>query len=438
MHKKDNMIPTTLLSCLLLVASFIAGVSPASASEYLIHAGRLIDGVADKPRENVSVLVSGKKIVSVQSGFAAPAEQQEVVDLKDATLMPGLMDMHSHIEVILTPQSYIEKFSLDEANHAIRSTVYAENILMAGFTTIRNLGGRVSLNLRDEINSGRVPGPRIYAAGAPIATTGGHGDPTNGLNRELSLLYGPPGPDKGVINGPYEAREAVRQRYKDGSDVIKLTVTGGVLSLAKSGDNPQFMQDELDAIMEAANDYGFVVAVHAHGAEGMLRAVEAGVHSVEHGTYMTDDIMRLMKRKGTYFVPTITAGKWVAEHADAYPAVIQPKARAVGPKMQDTFARAYAAGVKIAFGSDNGVFPHELSGREFKYMVEAGMPPMEAIQSATMSAATLLRIDDQVGSVEGGKLADLVAVKGNPLNDIELMTDVSFVMKDGVIYKGME
>ena len=170
----------------------------------------------------------------------------------------------------------------------------------------------------------------------------------------------------------------------------------------------------------------------------MLRAVEAGVHSVEHGTYMTDDIMRLMKRKGTYFVPTITAGKWVAEHADGYPAVIQPKARAIGPKMQDTFARAYAAGVKIAFGSDNGVFPHELSGREFKYMVEAGMPPMEAIQSATMSAATLLQIDDQVGSVEEGKLADLVAVKGNPLNDIELMTDVSFVMKDGVIYKGME
>lgn len=417
----------------LLITTMFAGV--VHANSYVIHAGKLIDGISKRATENVSVVVADSKIVSVDSGFIAPSSEQTLIDLKDSTLMPGLMDLHSHVETLLTPESYAEKYSIDEANTAIRSTVYAKDLLMAGFTTVRDLGGETVTNLRDEINRGTVPGPRIYAAGRAIATTGGHADPTNGLNRTLSHAIGTPGPDAGVVNGPYEARQAIRQRYKEGADVIKLTVTGGVLSLAKSGDNPQFMEDELQAIMEAANDYGFVVAVHAHGAAGMKRAVEAGVHSVEHGTYMTDDIMRLMKRKGTYYVPTISAGKWVEKHADAYPAVIRPKARAIGPLIQDTFARAYKAGVKIAFGSDNGVFPHGLSGQEFVYMVEAGMPEMEAIKSATIHAATLLRIQDKLGSVEPGKLADLVAVKGNPLEDIELMTKVDFVMKDGVVYK---
>jgi imidazolonepropionase-like amidohydrolase len=244
-----------------------------------------------------------------------------------------------------------------------------------------------------------------------------------------------PGPKEGVINGPDDAYKAVRQRYKEGSDVIKLTVTGGVLSLAKSGDNPQFTDEELAAIMDAAKDYHFVVAVHAHGAEGMKRAIRAGVHSVEHGTYMDQEAMKLMRKKGTYYVPTITAGKWVAEYADSYPPVVQPKARAVGPQIQSTFAKAYKNKVKIAFGTDAGVFPHGLNAREFLYMVEAGMPAMEAIQSATMESAKLLRIDDQLGSIKKGKIADIIAVKGDPLSDITLMQKVSFVMKEGQVYK---
>ncbi len=419
----------------LAIAITTLATSLAHAEDYIIHAGRMIDGVSNTARESVSVLVSGDKIRTIKSGFVTPESNQKVVDLKNSTLMPGLMDMHTHVDANITPESYTEGFFKDPTDFALRATQYTRATLRAGFTTVRNLGGSVSMELRDAINAGYIEGPRIFAAGTAIATTGGHADPTNGLNRELSYLMGDPGPKEGVISGPIEARRAIRQRYKDGSDVIKLTVTGGVLSLAKSGDNPQFMADELEAIMETARDYGFVVAVHAHGAEGMRRAVEAGVDSVEHGTYMTKDIMKLMKKKGTYYVPTISAGKWVEEHADGYPAIIQPKARAVGPKIQSTFAEAYKSGVKIAFGSDSGVFPHGLNGMEFVYMVEAGMPPMEAIQSATMTAAKLLRIDDTLGSVESGKIADLVAVKGNPLENIELMKQVSFVMKEGIIYK---
>lgn len=420
---------------ILVAALVLANSISVLASDYVIHAGRLIDGKSNKATEKMSVIVKDNRITDIKSGYVASAEGQKVIDLKNHTLMPGLMDMHSHVDMIVDAEYYTKNFFKDEADQALRATQFTEDLLMAGFTTVRNLGGTVSLNIRDAVNAGYIPGPRIYAAGIGISTTGGHLDHTNGLNKQLSHLFGPPGPVKGIIDGPYAARQAVRQRYKDGSDVIKLAVTGGVLSMAKSGDNPQFMADELEAIMEAANDYNFVVAVHAHGEKGMKRAVEAGVHSVEHGTYMTPEIMKLMKKKGTYYVPTISAGKWVEKHADSYPAIIQPKARAVGPKMQDTFAKAYKNGVKIAFGTDNGVFPHALSGDEFVYMVEAGMPAMKAIQSATVNTADLLRISDKLGSVEVGKLADLVAVEGDPLEDITLMTDVKFVMKDGVIYK---
>ncbi|MBY5920733.1 metal-dependent hydrolase family protein [Ferrimonas balearica] len=409
--------------------------SPAQSGETLIHAGQLIDGISDQPRQQVTVVVEGNRILEVLSGYRSPSDEQQLIDLSDHTLMPGLMDMHTHVDMVLSGDSYGEAFFIDPADRALRATDYTEATLMAGFTTVRNLGGTVALSLRDAINAGHILGPRIYAAGTAIATTGGHGDPTNGLNQELSSLKGKPGPAEGVISGPHQARDAIRQRYKDGADVIKLTVTGGVLSLAKSGDNPQFMADEMEAIMAAARDYNYVVAVHAHGAEGMKRAVMAGVDSVEHGTYMNDEVIRLMKKNGTWYVPTISAGRYVAEHAEQYPAIVRPKAKAVGPQIQATFAKAYAEGVRIAFGTDAGVFPHGENGQEFIYMVEAGMPPMAAIQSATINAATLLRIDDQLGSVEPGKLADLVAVKGDPLTAIQLMTDVRFVMKDGQVVK---
>jgi len=419
----------------LVIFSFLS--MQVTADEYLVHAGTLIVGKDKQVKKQVSIHVVDNKIQSVKDGYV-DAGSLKVVDLKDSTVMPGLMDMHTHLSGEFNKESYNEGFRMEAMDYALRSTVFAKDTLMAGFTTVRDLGERkpgVTRALRDAINKGYVAGPRIFNAGKSISTTGGHVDPTNGVIQEL---MGDPGPAEGVINGPVDAYKAIRQRYKNGADVIKLAVTGGVLSLAKSGDNPQFTDEELEAIMAAAKDYNFIVTVHAHGDEGMRRAVEAGVHSVEHGTYMSKNTMKLMKKKGTYYVPTITAGVWVGEKAQIkghYPDVVVPKALAVGPQISKTFAKAYKAGVKIAFGTDAGVFPHGLNGREFQYMVEAGMPAIEAIQAATIEAAKLLRIDNEFGSIEAGKVADIVAVKGDPLQDITLMQSVSFVMKDGVIYK---
>jgi len=249
---------------------------------------------------------------------------------------------------------------------------------------------------------------------------------------------GDPGPKDGVINSPEEARKAVRQRYKEGSDLIKITATGGVLSIAKDGSGPQFTLEELKAIVETAKEYGFMVAAHAHGAEGMKRAVEAGVTTIEHGTKMTEEVMDLMIKKGTYFVPTISAGKFVAEQAKVpgyYHPLVVPKALEIGPQIQATFAKAYKRGVKIAFGTDAGVFPHGQNGKEFTYMVEAGMPPMEAIRSATAVPAGILGMSDKFGTIAPGMFADIVATDENPLKNIKTMEKVSFVMKEGVVYK---
>jgi imidazolonepropionase-like amidohydrolase len=306
---------------------------------------------------------------------------------------------------------------------------------MAGFTTVRDCGAgdRLNLALRDAVEKGWVQGPRVLAAGA-VTTTGGHGDGTNGLATELQEALAPRLP--GTANGPDEMRAAVRQRYKDGADFIKIAATGGVLSLAKSGQAPLITDDELAAVVQTARDYGMTVAAHAHGTEGMLRAVRAGVHSIEHGTYMTDEVMAAMKQRGTYYVPTISAGRFVAEKSKIegyFPAVVRPKAAAIGPQIQETFGRAWRAGVKIAFGTDQGVAPHGDNGLEFAYMVEAGMPPMAAIRSATIESARLLGLEKDLGTVEAGKIADLVAVPGDPLADIRLMAKVSFVMKGGVV-----
>jgi imidazolonepropionase-like amidohydrolase len=249
---------------------------------------------------------------------------------------------------------------------------------------------------------------------------------------------GDPGPKEGVINSPEEARQAVRQRYKDGSDLIKITATGGVLSIAKDGSGPQFTDEELKAIIETAKDYGMHTAAHAHGAEGMKRAVLAGITTIEHGTKMTPEIMDLMKQKGTYYVPTISAGKFVGEKAKEpgyYHPLVVPKALEIGPQIQKTFAEAYKRGVKIAFGTDAGVYPHGENGKEFGYMVEVGMPAMEAIKSATVVPAGILGMSDKIGTLEAGKLADIIAVDENPLKNIATMATVSFVMKDGTVYK---
>jgi imidazolonepropionase-like amidohydrolase len=403
----------------------------------VIHAGRLIDGRGDQARTKVTVVISEGRITRVAAGFVPPTAGDELIVLTDFTVMPGLMDMHTHLQSQHSNDSYTERFFMDQADYALRSTLHARRTLMAGFTTVRELGdnGVNSIALRKAISEGWVPGPRIFTAGKSLATTGGHADPTNSLRGDFRR---DPGPLEGVINGADDARKAVRQRYKDGADLIKLTATGGVLSLAASGQNPQFTDEELRAVVQAAKDYGMTVAVHAHGAEGMKRAVLAGVDSIEHGTFMTDEIIGLMKERGTYWVPTNMAGEWVAEKAkepDYFPAIVRPKAAEIGPRMKETFRKGYAAGVKIAFGTDSGVSAHGDNAREFELMVEGGMPPMKAIQSATLVAAQLLRIDDRLGTIEERKLADLVAVKGDPLADIRAMHDVVFVMKEGVVFK---
>lgn len=430
-----------LRHCLIAVYLFILGATVHAAPDTVVHAGRLVDVEAERVRTEVSVLIEGDRIAAVEDGFVIP-EGATVIDLSGHTVLPGFMDMHVHLDGELDPPaSYAESYYMNSADIALRATIYARRTLEAGFTTVRDLGtGDVPalLGLRNAINKGYVAGPRIYAAGKAIGTTGGHADPTNGIRMDLR---GDPGPKEGVVNSAEDARKAVRQRYKDGSDVIKLTVTGGVLSLAKSGDNPQFMEDEVEAIVATAKDYNFVVAVHAHGAEGMKRAIRAGVDSVEHGTYMDDEARRLMKRNGTWYVPTISAGKWVAELAeqdDKLPAVVRPKAAAIGPQIQDTFAKAWNAGVKIAFGTDAGVSPHGTNAREFRYMVEAGMPPMEAIKAATVNAAELLRVSDELGSIAPGRYADIVAVAGDPLADITVLENMAFVMKGGEVVRAAD
>ncbi len=406
------------------------------AEPLALHCGKLFDARSGKVLGARTVVVRDGKIEQVLDG-RAEAPGARAIDLSQHTCTPGWTDLHVHLGSQSSPQSYSEGFRLDEVDFAFRAVGYANKTLQAGFTSVRDLGGEVSPHLRDAINQGLVEGPRIWAAGKSIATTGGHADPTNGYNDALSHLIGPPGPTDGVINSIDDARQAVRQRYKEGSDVIKITATGGVLSYAKSGDAPQFTVEEVKAIVDTARDYGYRVAAHAHGTEGMKRAVLGGVTSIEHGTYMTDEVMSLMKQKGTWYIPTIYAGRFVADKAkiDGYfPDVVRPKAARIGALIQDTAAKAYKNGVKIGFGTDMGVGPHGDNAREFLYMVEAGIPAAVALQAATIRAAEVLGVDDQ-GVIETGKRADIVAVPGNPVEDINAVMKVEFVMKDGKVYK---
>jgi imidazolonepropionase-like amidohydrolase len=405
------------------------------AQKTMLHCGQLIDVKTGQVLKEMSIEIEGNKILNVMKGYA-PAGSSKLIDLRSKTVMPGLIDAHVHLEHETSPTRYMETFTYNPADYAFQSVVFAERTLMIGFTTVRDLGGSgVNISLRNAINKKLIKGPRIITAGKSIATTGGHADPTNGYRRDL---MGDPGPAAGVINGDADARQAVRQRYKEGADLIKITASGGVLSVAKSGENPQFTEGEIRIIVETARDYGFKVAAHCHGAEAMKRAVRAGVHSIEHGTFMDEEVMKLMKQHGTYYVPTITAGKAVGDSAKKpgyYPELVTPKALAIGPKIQSTFAKAYKEGVKIAFGTDAGVYAHGKNWLEFVYMQEGGMPAMETIQAATVSASDLLGISDIVGSIEKGKLADIIAVDGDPIKDIQAMGRVRFVMKDGYVYK---
>ncbi len=420
-----------------LAALVVLSASPAFA--LTVDCDRLLDVKTGRWLERVKLTVENGKFVSI---VPQPADAAAAPDRNGLSCLPGLMDMHTHLTSETEPQadSFRDALTANPADYAFRSVGYAEKTLLAGFTTVRNLGGSdgVDIALKRAIAQGLIKGPRMFVSGKSIATTGGHADPSNSLSNELTDALGEPGPEQGVVNGVDEARHAVRSRYREGADLIKITATGGVLSLAASGQAPQFTEDEIRAIVETAKDYGFHVAAHAHGAEGMKRAIRAGVHSIEHGTYMDDEAIKLFKKHDTWYVPTISAGRYVAEKArlpDYYSPIVRPKAAAIGPLIQATFARAWKNGVKVAFGTDVAVFPHGENAKEFAYMVEGGMSPLDAIRSATLAAAQLLGMQNQLGQVEPGYTADLIAVEGDPLQDISAMQRVRFVMKDGVVFK---
>ncbi|MDT8409711.1 MAG: amidohydrolase family protein [Wenzhouxiangellaceae bacterium] len=421
-------------SCLLSLCL----LSAAAQAETWIRCGHAVDVEQGTLTGAVTLVVADDRIQRIIDGHPGAGETT-VIELGGLTCLPGLMDMHTHLTTESSPTKYADRFTKNEADVALQSVEYAGKTLRAGFTTVRDLGDsfNASIALREAVNNGIIDGPRIYTSGKSLATTGGHADPTNGWRADL---MGSPGPNDGVLNGVAEAREAVRQRYKDGADLIKITVTGGVLSVAKSGMAPQFRPDEVQAVIETANDYNMHVAAHAHGAEGIKRAIEAGIHSIEHGTMMDDEVIGLMIKNGTWYIPTISAGKFVAEKAKIdgyYPELVRPKAASIGPQLQNTFARAHAAGVRIAFGTDCGVCYHGDNAHEFGYMVEAGMAPAEAIRTATVYAAELLGVSVDAGTLSAGRWADVIAVEGNPLEDVGILTDVRFVMKAGQVYKSL-
>lgn len=417
----------------------VAATDPAAAAPEIrtIHCARLIDTDAGKLLGESTIVVEGARIKAVRSGNADVAGAKQRIDLPTSTCLPGLIDGHVHLTMEFGPTTYSDKFRLNIADFAIRGTVYAKRTLDAGFTTVRNLADidGESIALRNAVNAGTIPGPRIFTAGKAIGSTGGHADPTDGYRNDLA---GDPGPKDGIINSPEDAWKAVRQHYKDGADAIKIMPSGGVLDESTSVDNAQMTIEEIKAVVAAAHDYGFTVAAHAHGAEAIRRAILGGVDSIEHGTYMDDADMKLMKEHGTWLVPTIIAGKTAEEQAKIpgrYPPQVATKALLVGPIIQTTAGKAYKAGVKIAFGTDAGVYPHGQNAREFQYMVDAGMPPMFVIQAATTHAARLLKKEKDLGSIAPGKFADVIAVDGNPLDDVALLQKVRFVMKAGEQFK---
>ncbi len=421
---------------LLVLLIAIMGMSTYAQKRTLLHCGALIDTQNGKVLSEQTVTVEGNKIIKVEKGYTSAKANETIIDLTSQTVMPGLIDMHVHIEGETSPSRYLETFTKNKADIAFKAYEIGERTLMAGFTGVRDLGGSgVNVALRNAINAGTVKGPRIYTAEKAIGTTGGHADPTNGYREDL---MGDPGPSKGVINSVDDARKAVRQRYKNGADLIKITATGGVLSVSKNGVNPQFTQEEANAIVATAKEYGMNVAAHAHGIEGMQRAIKAGVQTIEHGSLMDKETAQLMKKYNCYLVPTLSAGRYVRKQADIkgyYPDIIIPKIMKVDEGILATMKMVYQENVPIAFGTDAGVFPHGENAKEFAYMVETGWSPMFAIQSATITNAKLLDMEGQLGVIKANFLADIIAVDGNPIDTITAMENVSFVMKNGTVYK---
>jgi imidazolonepropionase-like amidohydrolase len=433
-----------LIRYILAVFSTLAVSVSAQTGATILHCGSLLDEPGQPPRTECTVVIEDGLITQIFDGYvfidAAPNnEPNRHIDLMDKFVLPGLIDCHTHLTMELQPMQMRLRRALieDQTHQAIDGTLYAERTLMAGFTTVRNVGsgGAAIYALRDRIAQGTVPGPRILAAGKTISVTGGHGDPTNGINPTLSPALTA---TDGIANGADEMRNAVRERVKRGSDLIKITSTGGVLSNTAAGVDQQMFDDEIEAVVKTAHMMGRKVACHAHGTNGINAALRAGVDSIEHGTYLDESTIELFLETGAYLVPTIHAGKFVAEKAQDpawFNPAIQAKAAAVGPVIQGAFGRAYAAGVNIAFGTDVGVGAHGTNALEFVYMTQAGMPADEAIKSATINAAELLGIGETVGQIKVGFAADIIAVDGDPIEDVTVLQDVRFVMANGSVHK---
>ncbi|WP_034799068.1 metal-dependent hydrolase family protein [Hyphomonas beringensis] len=419
-----------------LVAGTVFGAGgSAFAQDAVIHAGHLLAKPGEGYKTKQTITVKDGKIVSVEAGYKKAPRGVEVIDLRDAYVMPGMIDSHVHITSETSPTGRIEMFENTDVDSAFKGAGFAYKTLLAGFTTVQDVGGsnEAVFGLRDAIEAGQVPGPRMRAAGRAVAVTGGHGD-INGYSPVVMAMF----TGSNICNGADDCRRAVRQQIKEGADVIKITATGGVLSNTRAGLEQQFTNDELSAIVEAAHSMGRQVTAHAHGKGGIDSALRAGVDSIEHGSYTDEETIELFKEYDATLVPTVLAGAtvtgWVNE--PWLPAASREKAAIVGPHMIDMLRMAHAGGVNVAFGTDTGVSRHGQNAEELPLMVDAGFTPEEALRSATVIASEHVEMDEQIGTIETGKYADIIAVEGDPLKDINEMLDVDFVMKGGTVYKG--
>jgi imidazolonepropionase-like amidohydrolase len=416
-----------------LLSLLLAASSLSAQTIYILKAARLFDGKSNSLVQPGLVVVSGNKIRSV--GGQVPSNTT-VIDLGDATLLPGFVDAHTHLTMDFNPDyngARLTGLSRTIPEYAIRATANARKTLMAGFTTVRDVGSEdfLDIGLRNSINAGIVPGPRMLVAVHAIGATGGHCDDGQGFR--FGLLNHETGPEDGVINSPDQARFAVRFNIKYGADVIKTCATGGVLSPTDDVDVPQLSQTELDALVSAAHELRRKTAAHAHGSEGAKRAIRAGIDSIEHGTFIDDETLRMMREHGTYLVPTLAVRSGIAE--SKLPPLVRQKADLAMKAQDNMVRRALAMGVKIALGTDAAVYPHGNNALEFVLMANDGMTPAQSLRAGTVAAADLLGLQNKIGTLESGKLADIVAVPGNPLENIKVTQRVLFVMKEGTVYR---
>ena len=418
----------------LILASLFVTTAIADEHTTIIHAGTLLAVPGESPANNQSIIVEGNQIVRVENGFVDPADVSgdvTVIDLSDKFVLPGLMDMHVHLLGEIGPNTRMDTLHVTTSMQALKGAMHAKRTLDAGFTTVRDLGGRPEAiyALRDAVNNGFVPGPRIIAAGSSLAATGGHGD-VDGVKAELLTLWTP----DTICDGPYDCRRATRYAIKYGADWIKITATGGVLSDTATGTDQQMTDDELREIMDTAHGLGVKVAAHAHGTDGINAALRAGVDTIDHGSFLDRESISLFKQTGAYLVPTLSPSFKIPAQMEGNPFftyAIKAKALAASAASKANFGIAYKAGVKIAFGTDSAVTKHGDNADEFAMMVESGMTEMDAIRSATVVAAEVVEMSDTLGTIESGKIADIIAVDGNPLADITALQSVSVVIKDG-------